>query len=72
MAENPISAEIPRYRLVVLKHLPHLDKLDDVAVTYQELEAARDLDINRVLNEKAAGVMVPKEKTYVQTCFIPN
>ena len=53
LAENPISVEIPRYRLVVLKHLPNLDKLDDVAVTYQELEAARDLDLNQVMNEKA-------------------
>lgn len=43
MAENPISAEkggIPCYRQVVLKHLPWLEKLDDVPVDHYEVTQA--------------------------------
>jgi hypothetical protein len=36
---------------MVLKHLPQLEKLDDITVAYQELQSASDLDINRVLQE---------------------
>lgn len=38
LAENPISTELPHYRLMVLKHTPQLEKLDDISVTYQELQ----------------------------------
>ena len=44
MSENPIT-NLPNYRLMVLKYLPRLEKLDDVAVSYQELELAREIDI---------------------------
>ena len=49
LGENPISAEqggIPFYRQVVLKHLPQLEKLDDVAVSYDEVQAAQELDMD--------------------------
>jgi len=34
LGENPISSQLPGYRLLVLKTLPDLEKLDDVAVSY--------------------------------------
>jgi hypothetical protein len=40
LGENPISATqggIPFYRSVVLKYIPWLEKLDDVAVSYDEV-----------------------------------
>lgn len=44
MSENPITS-LPNYRLMVLKYLPRLEKLDDIQVNYQELEQAREVDI---------------------------
>jgi Leucine-rich repeat (LRR) protein len=34
LSENPIATELPHYRLMVLKYLPKLEKLDDVVVSY--------------------------------------
>jgi hypothetical protein len=45
LSENPIATELPHYRLMVLKYLPKLEKLDDIVVSYQEHEEARELDI---------------------------
>ena len=42
LGENPISTELRDYRIMVLKTMPWLEKLDDIQVTYQELELARD------------------------------
>jgi len=41
LSENPISEGLPHYRLMVLKYLPKLEKLDDIVVTYQEHEEAK-------------------------------
>ena len=43
LAENPISSKhggLPHYRLAVLYFLPNLQKLDDVDVTYEEMQQA--------------------------------
>ena len=61
LAENPMCDELPYYRLMVLKHLPQLEKLDDIAVSFEELESARDMDIKNALSEGASG----EKKTYV-------
>ena len=50
MSENPITT-LPNYRLMVLKYLPRLEKLDDVEVSYQELELAREIDIQQMIND---------------------
>ncbi len=44
LGENPISAEqggLPFYRLAVINHLPWLEKLDEIPVTYEELQKAK-------------------------------
>ena len=63
LGENPLSTDLRDYRMYVLKNLPWLDKLDDIQVTYQELELARDY---------VFGQEPVKNKAYVQTTFIPN
>lgn len=50
MSENPITS-LPNYRLMVLKYLPRLEKLDDIQVNYQELEQAREVDIQQMIND---------------------
>jgi Leucine-rich repeat (LRR) protein len=47
--ENP-CADIPNYRLIVIKMLPQLNKLDNTAVTNEEREAARIINIENELN----------------------
>ena len=42
LLENPISM-LPGYRLLVIKNLPDLEKLDDVVVTHEEKQAAMQL-----------------------------
>jgi hypothetical protein len=42
--------------LLVLKHLPRLEKLDDVPVTYQEVEQARDIDLQKLLDDGEMGL----------------
>ena len=46
LIENPISRLLPNYRLMVLKYLPQLEKLDDIPVTHEELEEARDVEMD--------------------------
>lgn len=51
LSENPISAEqggLPCYRKVVLKHVPWLEKLDDVPVNYADVTSAQQLDLDQV------------------------
>ena len=48
LSENPIAEQLPHYRLMVIKSIPSLEKLDDVMVSYEELEQARNLDIQQV------------------------
>jgi len=50
LAENPISSSLPGYRLLVIKALPSLEKLDDVEVSYQERDAAENLDESDIIN----------------------
>lgn len=52
LGENPISADnggIPFYRQVVLKHIPWLEKLDDVPVTYDEVQMAQEVDMDQII-----------------------
>ena len=77
LAENPICSAGVDYRAVVLKYLPNLEKLDDVAVTYQEVEAARNLDLACALFTEDLGgspskTPPGKRKEHVSTTFIPN
>lgn len=40
LGENPISSDqggLPFYRLTVISHLPWLEKLDDIPISYEEL-----------------------------------
>ena len=74
LGENPISAEnggIPFYRSVVLKHMPWLEKLDDVPVTYDEVQMAQEIDMDQISEMMNQPPDIQK-KTYVQTTFIPN
>jgi len=51
LSENPISAANPStYRLVTLKYLPNLEKLDDVLVNFVERQQAEKLDLNNIDN----------------------
>ena len=34
LAENPISSSLPGYRMLVIKMIPSLEKLDDIEVSY--------------------------------------
>lgn len=45
LSENPISAH-PNYRMYVLNKLPNLQKLDEVDVSPEEVEAASSMEIN--------------------------
>ena len=47
LSENPIAEQLPQYRLMVIKSIPTLEKLDDVMVSYEEHEQARSLDIQQ-------------------------
>ena len=67
MSENPISTSLPGYRLLVIKYLPNLEKLDDVAVTYQEKDIVMNMDDNEIMQKHETA-----KKEYVQTTFIPN
>ena len=79
MSENPITT-LPNYRLMVLKYLPRLEKLDDVAVSYQELEQAREVDIQQMVNDGQLDLtdksnvtpVKSAKKSFVQTTFVPN
>lgn len=46
--ENP-CADIPNYRLIVIKMLPQLTKLDNTAVTSEEREAASQINVESAL-----------------------
>ena len=77
LGENPISAEnggLPFYRSVVLKHMPWLEKLDDVAVTYDEVQLAQEIDLEQIgeMMNQPAGPAEAQKKPYVHTTFIPN
>lgn len=76
LGENPISAEhggLPYYRSVVLKHMPWLEKLDDVAVSYDEVQMAQEIDLDQITDlMNQPGGNEAQKKTYVQTTFIPN
>ena len=63
MGENPLSTDLRDYRMYVLKNLPWIEKLDDIEVTYQERELARNFQF---------GKEPVKSKAYVETTFIPN
>ena len=54
LAENPIC-NIPNYRIQVLKVLPWLDKLDDIAVTVQEVNAAQNTSYDALQVESGSG-----------------
>lgn len=77
LGENPISSEhggLPYYRSVVLKHMPWLEKLDDIAVAYDEVQMAQEIDldqINEMINQPG-GPPDAQKKAYVQTTFVPN
>ena len=52
LSENPISAANPNtYRLVALKYLPNLEKLDDVLVNFVERQQAEKLDLNNLAKD---------------------
>lgn len=79
MSENPIT-NLSNYRLVVLKYLPRLEKLDDIAVTYHELEQAREVDVQQMIEDGELGLtdnsnvtpVKSAKKSFVQTTFVPN
>ena len=58
LAENPISADhggLPHYRTCVLHFLPHLEKLDDVAVNFEEVQRARAIDLETLVRMVQEG-----------------
>ena len=50
---------MPGYRLLVVKTLPNLEKLDDIPVSYQERDAAENASTQDII--KQAG----NKKSYV-------
>ena len=85
LAENPISAEhggLPHYRTCVLHFLPHLEKLDDIAVVYEEAQRARAIDLETLVRMVAEGDHASdevggsnqqaKKRPYTATTFIPS
>jgi len=61
LSENPIATKLPQYRLMVIKNIPSLEKLDDVMISYEEHEQARNLDMQQVFSDHSPA----KKKAYV-------
>lgn len=51
LSENPISTALPGYRLLVIKMLPNLEKLDDVAISYYEKDVAMNMNEQQIIEK---------------------
>jgi len=67
LAENPLSSTLPGYRLLVVKNLPNLEKLDDIQISYAEKEQAMSCNEEEILARMASNRM-----EYVSTSFMPT
>lgn len=71
LAENPMSEPktgLPCYRQLVLKHMPWLQKLDDVPVNYNDVSSAQQLDLTQV-NQMMNNIQIAEEiKPQIKNC----
>lgn len=52
LSENPVAEKTKNYRLVVIKTLPQITKLDDTMITTEERKNADNFDLGSVINNQ--------------------
>jgi hypothetical protein len=58
---------LPGYRLLTIKYLPNLEKLDDLQISFHEKEQAMNTDEEEIMQKMASN-----RKEYIHTSFMPT